>query len=113
MKLKAVGLKFVLGMLLLSIFFYVVFSFNNVFADRSLSLASFQYSQFSSKENTVLVILDKEASYLDKDSIIVGDVIFEEGIIYLNSEGNELSFVSINKDTLFLTKELLYFERLA
>jgi hypothetical protein len=111
MKLKAVGLKFALGMLLLSFFLYIVLSFNNVFSDKSLSLISFQYSQFTSKENTALVILDKEATYLDRDEIIVGFISFEEGIIYFNFDGNELSFVALDEDTLFLTKELLYFER--
>ena len=109
MKLKAIGIKFALGLFLLFLFVYIFSTFSSVLSNNKYSVDSFKFSQFGYEES-LLVIYDDEVTFLHNEDIYTGIVEFRDGVIYLNSD--ECVFVIIDESTLYYSKTFIYLDRI-
>lgn len=110
MKLKAIGLKFTLGVVLLSLFAYILLTLSSVFSSRKYDLLSFQNSEFVSEQSS-LVIFVEEATFIRDEEIFSGQVSLVDGVIYLAAD-ESFSFVVISNDSLFYSPKLQHFDRM-
>jgi len=110
MKLKAIGLKFALGAVLLLIFTYILISCSNVFSLQKYKDSDFYYSQFESKENLSLVIYEEEGAFIRNSDVIEGSISFLDGVIYFDGK-ESYTFVIVSTSSLFLSSSLQYFDK--